>query len=131
MAKKLTIAELVETHKPKNVKYKYIINDDKVYDELVALDYDLSTLDTIDNNELVAAALSSDFVMTFDRTTVSKATEPTILDNGVILSKNLITKADKKLLSIQTSEFVFNSIKHIALKFNYKYFSILEIFILT
>lgn len=128
---KLTIAELVETHKPKNFKYKYLIDDDNIYDELIALDYDLSTLDTIDNNELVDVALGTDFVMTFDRTAVSKANEPTILDDGVILSKNLITKADKKLLSIQTSEFVFNSIKHVALKFNYEYFSILEIFILT
>ena len=128
---KLTMCDLVETHKPKKVKYKYIITDDKVYDELIDANYDIDTLDTINNDALVREAMLSNFASVFGREVIGKAKSPTILENGVVFSKSLITKADKKLMSINMSEFMFSGIKHVAIKFNYEFFSILEIFILS
>ena len=39
--KELSIVEIIESHKPKNFKYKYLITDDSIYDELIENNYDL------------------------------------------------------------------------------------------
>ena len=88
--------------------------------------YDMSSLDTICNDDLVEKALQSDFTM-YEREIVGKAKEPSILDNGVIISKKMVTKADKKLLGLYVGFFDYNS-RHIAIKLHYEKFDIIEIF---
>lgn len=124
--KTLTPEELVESHKPKNFKYKYIFNDEEFLNELLSSGYDMSSLDTIDDDHLVEAALSTNFTM-YERTIVGKAKEPSILDNGVVISKKMVTKADKKLLGLYIGFFDYNT-KHIAIKLHYEKFDIIEIF---
>ena len=124
--KELTPQELVESHKPKNFKYKYIFNDDQLLADLMNSGYDMSSLDTICNDDLVEKALQSDFTM-YEREIVGKAKEPSILDNGVIISKKMVTKADKKLLGLCVGFFDYNS-RHIAIKLHYEKFDIIEIF---
>lgn len=124
--KTLTPEELVESHKPKNFKYKYIFNDEDFLNELLSSGYDMSSLDTIDDDHLVEAALSTNFTM-YERTIVGKAKEPSILDNGVVISKKMVTKADKKLLGLYVGFFDYNT-KHIAIKLHYDKFDIIEIF---
>lgn len=128
--KTLTISELIETHKPKNYKYRFIINDDEIYKELTEQGFDLDTLDTIKNDMLVQEALKTEYIE-YQREVVAKAKEPTILDNGVILSKKMATKADKKLLGVLVGFFDYNDLHYIAIKLKYEKFDILEIFILT
>lgn len=122
----LTPEKLVESHKPKNFKYKYIFNDEKFLNDLLSSGYDMSSLDTIDDDHLVEAALSTNFTM-YERTIVGKAKEPSILDNGVVISKKMVTKADKKLLGLYIGFFDYNT-KHIAIKLHYEKFDIIEIF---
>lgn len=124
--KTLTAEELVETHKPKNFKYKYIFNDDSLIAELMQNNYDMSTLDTICNDDLVEKALSADFTM-YERTIIGKAKEPSIIDEGIIISKKMVTKADKKLLGVYVGFFEYQS-KYIAIKLHYERFDIIEIF---
>ena len=78
--------DLVESHKPKNFKYKYIFTDESLLKELIDSNYDMSTLDTICDDELVENALNAEMTM-YERNIVGKAKEPSILDNGVIISK--------------------------------------------
>lgn len=122
----LTPEKLVESHKPKNFKYKYIFNDEEFLNDLLSSGYDMSSLDTIDDDHLVEAALSTNFTM-YERTIVGKAKEPSILDNGVVISKKMVTKADKKLLGLYVGFFDYNT-KHIAIKLHYDKFDIIEIF---
>ena len=129
-SKKLTIPEIVESHKPKHFKYNYIINDDKVWDELIDAGYDIDTLDTIQNDMLVQEALKASYTE-YQRETVARAKEPTVFDDGVVLSKKMVTKADKKLLGVLLGFFDYNDIHYIAIKLRYERFDILEIFILT
>lgn len=129
MAKpKLGIDEICNTHKPKNVKFKYIFTDDVALEELEALKYDMSQLDTIKNDELVQLALKCEYTE-YDREVVKKAKEPTILANGIILSKSLITKTDAKLQTVMVGHFEHNGNNHVAIRFRYERFDILEIFI--
>lgn len=124
--KELTPEELVDTHKPKNFKYKYIFTDDELIADLMTGNYDMSTLDTINDDELVEKALGAEFVM-YERTIIGKAKEPSILDNGVIISKKMATKADKKLLGVYVGFFEHTS-RHIVIKLHYERFDIIEIF---
>ena len=129
MAKKeITSQELVESHKPKNFKYKYIFTDETLLEDLMNSGYDMSTLDTICDDKLVDAALSTEMKM-YERTIIGKAKEPSILDNGVIISKKMVTKADKKLLGVYVGFFHYKS-HHVVIKLQYERFDIIEIFIL-
>ena len=130
--KELSIVEIIESHKPKNFKYKYLITDDSIYDELIENNYDLDQLDTIQNDELVQEALKADY-KEYQSDIIGKAKEPTILDsnNGIIISKKMITKTGKKLLGILIGFFDHNGIHYISIKLRYEKFEILEIFILT
>jgi hypothetical protein len=128
MAKvELTSEQLVESHKPKNFKFKYLFKENELIDELMNSDYDITTLDTICNDDLVNAALSVDYVK-YERTIIGKAKEPTILDNGVIVSKKMATKADKKLLGVYIGFFNYNNARYVGVKLEYEKFEILEIF---
>lgn len=127
MAKKdVSPSELVETHKPKNFKFKYIFTDDTLLDELIAEGYDVSSLDTILDDDLVNAALSADYTR-YDREIVGKAKNPTIRDDGIIISKKMVTKADKKLLGVYLGFFDYIT-KHCVVKLQYERFDIIEIF---
>lgn len=130
--KELSMVEIIESHKPKNFKYKYLITDDSIYDELIDNNYDLDQLDTIQNDELVQEALKADY-KEYQSNIIGKAKEPTILDsdNGIIISKKMITKTGKKLLGILIGFFDHNRIHYISIKLRYEKFEILEIFILT
>ncbi len=125
--KELTPVELVETHKPKNFKFKYIFNDETLLTELMNdPEFDISSLDTINDDELVEAALATNYTM-YERSVVGKAKCPTVLDDGIIISKKMITKADKKLLGVYVGFFDYHS-RHVCIKFHYERFDIIEIF---
>jgi hypothetical protein len=119
--------ELVDTHKPKNVKFKYIFTDDTLLDELLKMHYDVSTLDTIENDALVNAALEAQF-REYERTIVGKSNEPVFIEDGICVSKKLVTKADKKLQHIAIGFFVHDDAHYMAIKLVYERFAILEIF---
>jgi hypothetical protein len=131
MAKQsLPINEIIESHKPKNFKYRFIITDESVYDELQSLQYDLSNLDTINDDELIQEALKADYTW-YERDVVKRAKEPTIFENGVILSKKMVTKTDKKLIKIGTGFFEFRNLRYVSIRMVYERFDIIEIFIMT
>ena len=128
MAKQeVSSTELVEDHKPKHVKFKYIFKDDSLLEELLKERFDMTTLDTIMNDDLVNAALLADF-KEYERNIVGKAKDPTFLDDGIIISKKLITKADKKLLKVHIGFFTYNESRYVAVKFEYERFVIVEVF---
>jgi hypothetical protein len=125
-SKVLTPQELVDTHKPKHFKFKYIFTDESLLAELMNSDYDITTLDTICDDKLVEAALAAECKV-YERTIVGKAKEPTFLDNGIIVSKKMVTKADKKLLNVQIGFFSYIT-RHCVIKLHYERFDIIEIF---
>jgi len=127
--KELSISELVETHKPKNFKYKYIFTDDSIFDQLVNEGYDVLSLDTIENDDLVQAALNAHYDE-YDSSIIGKAKEPTIMNDGIIVSKKMVTKAGKKLLKFMMGFFNYGEYRYIAIKMHYEKFDILEIFVL-
>lgn len=126
-SKKLSIDEVVNSHRPKNVKYKYIFHSDDVLEKLIDMDFDISSLDTICDDELVNDSLKATYEE-FGRECVAKAKVPTMLDKGVILSKQLITKADKKLQHVGVGFFNHKDISYVGIKFVYELFDIIEIF---
>jgi hypothetical protein len=131
MAKeKKTISEIVDAHKPKNFKYKFIFTDKSILDELANDNYDFDTLDTINDDDLVDEALKVTEFTTFDRSVVARKNEPKVLDDGVILSKQMVTKVDKKLQCIQLGDFSYKNRKYILIRLVYERFTIIEIFIL-
>lgn len=131
MAKeKKTISEIVDAHKPKNFKYKFIFTDKSILDELANDNYDFDTLDTINDDDLVDEALKVSEFTTFDRSVVARKNEPKVLDDGVILSKQMVTKVDKKLQCIQLGDFSYKNRKYILIRLVYERFTIIEIFIL-
>lgn len=131
MAKeKKTISEIVDAHKPKNFKYKFIFTDKSILDELANDNYDFDTLDTINDDDLVDEAMKVTEFTTFDRSVVARKNEPKVLDDGVILSKQMVTKVDKKLQCIQLGDFSYKNRKYILIRLVYERFTIIEIFIL-
>lgn len=125
--KEITVQELVETHKPKNFKFKYIFKDEALLQELMSSDYDMGSLDTIEDDKLVEAALSASYIK-YESSIVGKAQRPSFLDGGIIISKKMVTKAGKKLLSVGVSNFMYEGYLHIGIKLEYEKFDIIEIF---
>ena len=125
-----TINEIVESHKPKNFKYYYHFHDDDTLIELEKQDFDMASLDTIENHDLVEAAKNANFKY-YDREIVAHAKEPTILENGVIMTKKMATKTDKKLNQVGVGFFTFQNVSYVAVRLCYEKFDIYEIFILT
>lgn len=130
MANVLTGAELIESHKPKNYKYRFIIHEDSLYKELENDHYDLDQLDTIHNDKLIQAALNANYKF-YERTIIGKAKDPTTLENGIVLSKKMITKTDKKLNQIGLAFFEYQDTRYLSLRMYYQRFDIIELFILT
>ena len=95
--------------------------------------FDMKILDTINDNGLVNAGYDNDEFDTYDRVVVSKAKEPTTIDEsrGIVVSKQLITKADKKLQSVGIHTFSYQADSYVMVKFVYEKFDIVEIFLLV
>lgn len=126
--------KFIETFKPRNFKYKFIITNDEFQEELLKLqapdNSDMSIndeLDTINDTELVREAIASDF--TSFGNNIKKAKEPTFIEEGIYVSKMMVTKTGKPLLDVQISHFSYNENSYMAIKFVYEKFYILEIFI--
>ena len=130
MAKTLNADEIVESHKLKNFKYKFIFKNDDIIKELESLKYDISSTDTINNDDLTQAALNASYQY-YERDIIGKAKEPTMMDKGVIISKKMVTKADKKLLRIGIGFFNHDDIAYVSIRLVYEQFDIIEIFILA
>ena len=130
MAEKKTTSEIINDHKPKNYKFKYIIKDDNVLKELEDSNYDMSSLDTINDTDLVLSALASEF-KEYPREVVASSKKPTRIEEGVLLFKQLTTKTDKKLQNVCVGFFTHNNLRYVCIKFVYVQFDIIEIFILT
>ena len=134
MAKVLTGAELINSHRPKKVsKYKFIIKDSELFEELRNDEsFDMKTLDTIKNDDLVNTGYNRDFD-SYERDVVARAKEPTTIDEkrGIVVSKQLITKADKKLINVCINTFDYDNASYVMIKFVYERFDIVEIFLLV
>ena len=132
MAKKtLTASELVLSHKPKNFKYRFVIKEESFFQELQQDDFNMDELDTIHDDELVQLALQTNCEL-YERTVIGKAKEPTIInDQGVIVSKKMVTKADKKLQQFGIGYFDHNQFHYVVIRMYYEKFDIIEIFVLT
>lgn len=126
----IKISEVVESHRPKNYKYFYIMHDDATYTDLQNEGYDIANLDTIKNPHLIEAAQKASYKY-YEREIVARAKEPTVLEKGVILSKKMATKTDKKLTQVGVGFFEHDDVSYVAVKLCYEKFDILEIFILT
>lgn len=131
MAKpKLTPSELVLSHKPKNFKYRYFIKDDDFLKQLQEEGFNFDELDTIHNDELVQLALQTECEL-YERTIIGKAKEPTAMENGVIVSKKMVTKSDKKLQQFGIGYFDHENMHYVVMRMYYEKFDIIEIFVLT
>lgn len=125
-----TAIELIDSHKPKDFKFFFNIKDQSLIKELEEAGYDMSSLNTIIDEDLIQAALTSEFTDKYDRDIIGRANEPTIFDDGIIMSKQLVTKSDKKLELILKSIFIHKSIGYVAWKYQYEKFDIIQIFVL-
>ena len=130
MAEKKTISEIIDDHKPKNYKFKFIIKDESLWKELEDANYDISTLDTINDTDLTVAALDTPF-KEYPREVVAASKKPTQLEDGVLLFKQMTRKTDKKLHNVCVGFFSHNNLRYVCIKFVYERFDIIEIFILT
>lgn len=124
------VTKVVDDHKPKNYKFKYIIKDDTLLKELEDSNYDLSSLDTINDTDLTIAAMNSEF-KEYPREVVASSKKPTQIEDGVLLFKQMTTKTDKKLQNVCVGFFSHNDLRYVCIKFVYERFDIIEIFILT
>ena len=134
MAKQLSASETILSHLPKkNFKYKVIIKDDDFRKELTESNFDNNLLDTIKNDQLVSAGYNNNDFDSYDRSTVAKAKQPTIIDKdrGIVVSKQLITKTDKKLLKVDIKSFYYEDTPYVMIKFVYEKFDIVEVFLLV
>lgn len=128
MAKVTQADELVETHKPKNFKFKYYFKGD-ILTELESLGYDILSTDTIKNDQLTNFAYNEVSYDYKERNIIGKAKEPTELEDGIMISKKMVTKADKKLLRIGIGYFTYDNIDYMAIRLEYERFDILELFV--
>lgn len=124
------VTKVVDDHKPKNYKFKYIIKDDALLKELEDSNYDLSSLDTINDTDLTIAAMNSTF-KEYPREVVASSKKPTQIEDGVLLFKKMTSKTDKKLQNVCVGFFSHNNLRYVCIKFVYERFDIIEIFILT
>lgn len=128
--KKLTASELVDSHRPKNFKYKYIFTDPTLIQELDDQGFDITTLDTINDYDLTEAAQEIKEYKEFERDVVAKAKKPTMFEDGTLLSKQMVTKTDKKLQKVKMGYFTHNNRRYVCVRLVYERFDIIEIFML-
>ena len=124
-----TLSSIVESHRPKNFKHKYIMSDENLR-ILEKEHFDLSTLDTINNDNITRIAVETPY-KEYERTIIGKAKEPTSLEDGIIISKKMVTKSDKKLLSVGIGRFEYDNTNYVSIRLRYEQFDIIEIFILN
>lgn len=122
--------QIVEDHKPKNFKYYYHFHNPDDLVELEKAGYDIVSLDTIQNPDLIDAAKSAQYKY-YERDIVAHAKEPVMLERGVLVTKKMITKADKKLLQVGVGFFSRDNVDYVSMRFCYERFDIYEIFILS
>ena len=125
--------KFLKDFRPKNFKYKFIFTDDEFQEEILKLSSPedntiQNELDTINSPELIMKALESEFVSYGNN--VKKAKEPTLIDDGVFISKMMVSKTGNALLDVQSSNFSYDNNNYMAIKFVYEKFYILEIFIM-
>ena len=101
------------------------------FEELYEQGFDIESLDTINDDDLVEDALKITDFREFPRESVAKAKQPTVLEDGVMLSKQMVTKTDKKLQSVQVGFFTHKNQRPVCIKLVYERFTIMEIFILV
>ena len=128
MAVTLKGEELIRSHLPKTYKYYIDIKDVTLEEELDDA-FDWEILDTLKRPELVRLSKDIEYTL-YERTTVSSAKKPTVLDKGVVLSKNLATKTDKKLINVGVGFFKYEDMYYVSIKLIYDRFDIYEIFAL-
>lgn len=128
MAVTLKGEELIRSHLPKTYKYYIDIKDVTLEEELDDA-FDWEILDTLKRPELVRLAKDIEYTL-YERTTVASAKKPTVLDKGVVLSKNLATKTDKKLINVGVGFFKYEDMYYVSIKLIYDRFDIYEIFAL-
>jgi hypothetical protein len=126
-AKTVSLSDLIESHRPKHFNHVYILTEEN-YKKLKEEGYDMSKLDTLHRPDLVSHISSIKFEE-HGREIIGKAKEPTILGDGLIVSKMMVTKSDKKLLSFDIGEFMHEDHKYLVIRLRYEYFDILEFFI--
>jgi hypothetical protein len=107
-----------------------VITDPTLEKELIEAGFDMTTLDTINDADLVADALAAPF-QSYPREVVATSKKPTQIENGVLLFKKMVTKTDKKLQNVKVGFFQHNNLNYACIKFVYERFEIIEIFILT
>lgn len=131
MAKKkeIILSELIESHRPKNFKHVFVLTEENM-NKLKEEGYDVSKLDTLHRPDLLKFVPSVTF-KEYDRDIIGKAKEPTILGNGLIVSKMMVTKSDKKLLGFDIGEFEYEDNTYVVIRMRYEYFYILEFFIMV
>lgn len=127
---KPTLDKFIDAHKPKIYKYKFIFHDDEILSNLQDLNYDMQSLDTINNDTLSNLAIESAISETYERDVISNSKKPTMFDNGLVLAKKMIPKAGKTLEAIHIKYFEYNDTNYVGIIFKYESFDILEIFIM-
>ena len=128
--KQLTPGELITSHTPKNFKYCFDIHDDELLKQLLDEHFNFDLLDTIANPELMAAAKNANYKW-YEREVVASAKKPTVLENGVILTKKMATKADKKLQRVGLGFFTISDVQYVSVRLCYEKFDIYQLFIMT
>ena len=126
----LSPTELVQSHQPKNFKYCFDIHDEELLKQLLDAHFDFDTLDTIANPELMNAARNANYKW-YEREVVARAKKPTVFANGVILTKKMATKADKKLQRVGLGFFTISDVQYVSVRLCYEKFDIYQLFILT
>lgn len=131
MATKKTFAEIVEASKPKNFKFKFIFTDPTALEELAEQGYDIESLDTIQHDDIVEASNHLDSEKEYDNEIFGRSKEPTIMDDGIILNRKMVSKVGKVLYKVKVGFFTYNEKRYIKITMVYDRFDIIEIFVLV
>lgn len=126
----MSMVDIVNSHRPKNFKYCYVFKEDAPLIELDEAGYDMRLLDTIENPDLMNAAKLANFKY-YDRDIVAHAKQPYPLEKGVLMTKQMATKTDKKLSQVGVAFFEHDDVSYVTIKLCYEKFDIYEIFILA
>lgn len=127
--KDTSMFELLESHKPKNFKFAIIL-EEEYRKQLEDEGHNPDDWDMIKDPELLEHAIHCEY-KEYDRSVIQKAKEPTCLEDGIIISKKMATKTDKKLLSVGVGRFIMDGVEYVSIRLKYEKFHIIQIFILN
>lgn len=128
--KTLTPSEIVDTHRPKRFKYKYYFKDDEFVKQLEEEGFDIMSTDTIKDDAITNMAYNDCEYKYYERDIIKKAKEPSVIEDGIAVSKAMVTKADKKLLNVGIAFFkAETNIEYMVVKLVYEKFDILQLFV--